>query len=709
MGVAGGPQERALVVGIGRFDPPPRTASEPGPDVPAGFPPLEFAEQRASEVAEALKALGHDLVGGQVQLDPDLDELGKLLTEAAGGHQPLVVHLLSHGTLGEGSGSLRMAVRDSHSHDPGWSVRAWLDDVEDHQSHPPVLLLLDVCHAGAVVEAQWSAWQARLAIQPEQRKAWVVCAAGAGEQAYAGRFSRAVAAVLRGLRRLDVDETLEFVPLSKLVAAVERELTRLARADGAVPQRVAASPVGIGKEPAVGFIRNPRYRPEAAARLRVTSEEALRGFVAELDPVLDAGHYLSRAFGRPDLAEHAGHPGQAGQNSVCLFTGRERELGELARWLDGDHDPQVGLQVITGSPGAGKSALLGVLVCAAHPELRDRLLGHLPHVQLPGRNQRLAAVHARGRHLDELLGSLARQLGLATPAGGWTPAAFEQAVGERAAAGNCPVVVVDALDEANRPKDVVDLLLLPLARARRADGSRACQLLVGTRPWEEFGALFGQARGSGRVVNLDLVPPEVLRRDLELYADRFLAASPLYDRAGMRPLRERLAAVIAARLTVRRPEGDGDGVAADGVAAGAFLVAGLYVHHLASRAQPVTLAELPAIAQEVPLSPGAVLELHLAQLGGRWLRPVLAALAHGKHPGMPASLVRLVAPVLAVGPADVLPAAPTVAEVAATLDRVGFYLRRAVDTDGTTLYRLFHQGLADYLQRFPLTAGGQRL
>lgn len=53
---------------------------------------------------------------------------------------------------------------------------------------------------------------------------------------------------------------------------------------------------------------------------------------------------------------------------------------------------------MTGKPGVGKSALLGVLVCAAHEVLRDRypeLWRSLPDV--PAGNPRLAAVHARQR------------------------------------------------------------------------------------------------------------------------------------------------------------------------------------------------------------------------------------------------------------------------------------------------------------------------
>jgi hypothetical protein len=39
--------------------------------------------------------------------------------------------------------------------------------------------------------------------------------------------------------------------------------------------------------------------------------------------------------------------------------------------------------------------------------------------------------------------------------------------------------------------------------------------------------------------------------------------------------------------------------------------------------------------------------------------------------------------------------------IRALLDAGSFYLRTGVESDGATLYRLFHQGLADYLQDEP--------
>jgi hypothetical protein len=165
----------------------------------------------------------------------------------------------------------------------------------------------------------------------------------------------------------------------------------------------------------------------------------------------------------------------------------------------------------------------------------------------------------------------------------------------------------------------------------------------------------------------------------------------------MREQRNRLAAEIAAALTE-------DDIPPSDQAAGAFLVAGLYLHHLVARQLPMTEEELPRIRRQVPRSLRTMLELHLAQLGGTWLRPVLAGLAHAKYPGIPSSLLGSVAAVLAIDQVSSIPPPPSDQELADVLDTVGFYLRRSVDTDGTTLYRLFHEGLAEYLRQHPFVA-----
>ncbi len=693
-------RQQALVVGVGEFDPLPPPVEEPGPEKGDGYTPLEFAGARVCEVAAALAEIGHNLHGDGALQNPVLRDLENALEcalESAGPNGTLVFHLLSHGWLNERNHVLYVAARDSrHDGDFGLDLVRWLKKVEGTDRFPVVLLMLDVCHAGVAVDAQWSEWPFR--DTGTRRKVWVLGAVGAREKAYRARFSQAVAAVLRRLQvergdGLGTDPSVEFVPLSLFAREVSREQIRLCLADDAAPQYMDATPVPLGEEPPVKFFRNPRYSPDATRQLYVIDEDELRGFVEDLDPVLDAHHYLSRALGQP-----AG----GGLGNVCLFSGRKEELSELTGWMDGSRDQHVALRVVTGSPGAGKSALLGMLVCAAHPRLRSVMLPRLPRVPLPGRHDddQFAAVHARGRRLEELVSSMARQLQVTEPAEGWTAAALVTAITERAMAGRPPVLVVDALDEALRPKDVVDLLLLPLTWARPAGdtaGRAVCRLLVGTRRWwEEFPTLFDAARDAGRLLDLDEVPVDRLQHELAEYAQLYLETSELYGKAGMEALQARLAEVIATTLTDARGLGDRRAV-------GGFLVAGLYLRHLVSLQEPINIENLQAIGQQIPRTLGEMMELYLSHLCDVWSRPVLATLAHAKHPGLPARLLGPLAAVLSTAPAGPIPISPTDQELTKALEQVGFFLRHSVEgTDGTTLYRLFHQGLADYLNQHPL-------
>ena len=109
----------------------------------------------------------------------------------------------------------------------------------------------------------------------------------------------------------------------------------------------------------------------------------------------------------------------------------------------------------------GKSALLGVLVCAAHPRLREstqQLWWVAAH--RPSQNPHLAAVHAHQRGVAEITASLGRQPlgsygarypgpevfpgGEVFPADARTPAELIVAIAGLAVR---PVIVLDALDE----------------------------------------------------------------------------------------------------------------------------------------------------------------------------------------------------------------------------------------------------------------------
>jgi hypothetical protein len=99
-----------------------------------------------------------------------------------------------------------------------------------------------------------------------------------------------------------------------------------------------------------------------------------------------------------------------------------------------------------------------------------------------------------------------------------------------------------------------------------------------------------------------------------------------------------------------------------------------------------------------------VLELDLAAQSNEYhmLRPVLATLAHAHGQGMPASVLARVAYAFAAGSHTLSAQLPDLRRI---LNAGRFYLRQATDDDGATLYRLFHQGLADYLRTTALNLG----
>ncbi|MFH8616771.1 hypothetical protein ACH4E8_17050 [Streptomyces sp. NPDC017979] len=660
---------RALVVGI-------EGAADADDLDRTGTPPrahLPYAPDYATRIQNALRAFGYrtpDHPHDPASTAPALQSAVERVLASGPGY--VVVHLLTHGELGR-SGALYAVGGDGER--TGTGVEQWLRSVEDAEpadSAPYVLFLLDLCFAGGTARLPW-----QHALRAEERRTWVMSANEIDEPAWEGWLSRAVAEVLESFvnGRLRVDPSVSHVPLDFFSREVrQRVAAYVAEGAGQVQRVLPPAPESGADLPHFAFFPNPRYGTGTVEGPRA---ELDRVAAPLFDEVADVRHFTGRA---------SGTEGVFGDDRKGLFRGRDAEVQALSAWLRGEGGD---LCVLTGKAGVGKSALLGMLVCAAHPLLRAKAhwlwqsLSEPPPVV-----DRLAVVHARQRSVADVMGALGRQweLGRVSTA--------EEVVS--ALDGQRAVLVLDALDEAEHPRELA-AALLTLAPV--------CRMLVGVRPELRFRALFRRAGRAGRV-DLNKVSRRRLHGELRAYVRDVLRVSPRYSAAGLEATVDELADGIARTLTRRKNKQYGE-----------FLVAALYLRHLVLRAAPVDPGEVHRLSTAVPRDLGQLLHLDLGlDLDGDegpqetpWLREVLSALAYARGAGMPEEVVRATAPAFRKdggdpdtdGGPDIggdTGGGPDIEEVRTVMEAARFYLRRDVDAEGRTVYRLFHQGLADRLR-----------
>lgn len=372
------------------------------------------------------------------------------------------------------------------------------------------------------------------------------------------------------------------------------------------------------------------------------------------------------------------------------FTGRVAALTDLTRWLR-HPDPAMPLLVVTAAPGSGKTAVLGFVAALAHADWRSTVpvssLG-LSEDTIPPQGSVDAVVYAQNRTTDQVFRAVAAaaRLDVDTP---------DDLLDGLTGRERPLTVIIDAIDEAARPEELVQELLRPLTQHARG----RLRLLVGTRPHMLTGL------GVRREDSVDLDAPRYADPDaLTTYAARgLLSAVPdsLYlDQPA--PVIHAVARVIAE------------------AAAPSFLVA---------RIASATLAATPVVGptddrwrRSLPGLPGQAmrhdLDTRLGQDAAR-ARDLLRPLAYAEGQGLPWE--------------DIWPSlASRIADVEYR-DEDLFWLRRNAGSyvveaaeDDRSVYRLYHQALAEHLREdvdhraiqhafvqvlvshVPLTLGGAR-
>ncbi|MGH3550751.1 MAG: trypsin-like peptidase domain-containing protein, partial [Pseudonocardiaceae bacterium] len=353
------------------------------------------------------------------------------------------------------------------------------------------------------------------------------------------------------------------------------------------------------------------------------------------------------------------------------FRGRQTALTEIVTWLDRSAPARKAL-VVTGSPGVGKSAVLGRIVTTADAEMRAALP---PDDDAPraGVGSVACAVHAKGKTAVDVAMEIARAASAPLPERVEDIlVGLREVLAERGGRFN---LVIDALDEASDPaqaRAMITRIVLPIAETCADVGA---QVVVGTRRSDAAGDLLRIFGSALKAVDLD--------------GTRYFAV-------------EDIAAYAQATLQLRGDERPGNPYQPDGVAAPVaariaelaernFLVAGLVARtHGLHDDTPISPAEV-SFTSSVESALGIFLD-RLAPVEGVSARELLAALAFAEAPGLPPQLWQLA--VRALTGVDVTTAQLTRFAHGSAAN----FLIEFTGESATVVFRLFHQALSDVMR-----------
>ncbi|WP_032917052.1 caspase family protein [Streptomyces rimosus] len=568
----------------------------------------------------------------------------------------VVLYFAGHGVV-EDRGRHYLLCWDSREDDLAATALATEDVVRIlcHGRLRQLLVVLDTCAGGAGAADGAGVVLHTLAHQQSggdtSTGLWFLASARRKDVAEDGRFVTAL--------RAAVDTTTErtgqrqqYLDLTELLKAVNERF----EADGQGQRAELAGGMVTGLAP---FLPN-------------------RGFCEDLPPV-GTDLEIQRRVASWDLTEHFG-PRSRGvefeSEQGLYFSGRVRVLSELVQWLSGVDGDGHG-RVVTGSPGCGKSAVLGRVVALSDSVYRDRLeLSGIALATMVPEGCVTAAVHARHKRLEEVVERIAQALG--TEPGG--TAALLQELTRRGRQGAPVVIVVDAVDEAGsdtaadagghgEPRRISRELLRPMSEIP------GVRLLVGTR--HELVTSLGP---TFTALDLDDSAYRADECDVTGYVTRVLLAA---EEPGVpTPYRERqeLARTVAREVASR--------------AAGVYLYARTTARTLRSDSVPVDVSK-PGWADELPSEIGEAFDDYLARFGPDEprVRRMLLSLAFSEGKGLPRGRIWTTLTSVISG------VTCTEEDIAWVLDVAEAYIAEVTDDDRRSAYRLYHKALAEHLRR----------
>ncbi|GAA2768750.1 hypothetical protein GCM10010103_77930 [Streptomyces paradoxus] len=515
-----------------------------------------------------------------------------------------------------------------------------------------LLLLLDTCYAG-----QGGNELASAALSQVARK-WqsgtdcalvIMSSAQPDEEAQVGAFPHLLAEAVGELAT--AGHAPPALALDAVVAAMN------AHPDRPGFQKITLNQVGLtGKVPS--FLPNPRHNPDLAGVDLAIGQAVKWRAQADQRETEFTSRLLPKAMGAHDVD---------GRSGAWYFSGRHRALTDLTGWLRPDATAAQAVPTalaVTGGPGSGKSAVLGLVTALTHPWHRPTVPLHaldLPPAAVPPVGAVDVTIYAHQLTDEQVLSGMAAAARHQVT----TPGEFLTALEGR----DRPLtVIIDAVDEAMTPDSLVHHLLRPFIDHA---GGRL-RLLLGVRPHLLDGL------GIDRRAVIDL--------DAESYAD--LPALTHYVVRGLLQTTEHSP---FRAIAPERTRAVAEAVAQ--AAAPSFLVARITATTLAG-ADAVPDPADTAWRSGLPRLPGDAMRQDLrARLGRDADRAcdLLRPLAWAQGQGLPWEDVW--APL-----AGALSGRPYSNDDLHWLIRtVGSYIVE-VDDAGRSAYRLYHQALAEHLR-----------